>query len=174
MVILSSEVSINEYFKEIQTSVDAVKGMQIRDGDYGSISSPEPSDGRIKVLCQHDVSTELLVATANWIKKHSEEIIGVALKSLLPKYAELRPLVLESLVSENGDDILPDVTEYMGLKPICGVVAIYVNDKTDGGEFSIGIEFGCNWDEEHGAGCLLEGLKVVAVGGAGFIVYTNI
>ncbi|MBE8233301.1 MAG: hypothetical protein HAW67_06150 [Endozoicomonadaceae bacterium] len=166
MVILSSDVSKTEYFKEIHTSVSAVKGMQNRGGDYGSISSPEPSEGHIKVLCDHDVSTETFVSTVNWIKKHGEEIIEASLKSLLPEYSELRPLVLESLVSEDSNLILPNVNEYMALKSICGVIAIYVNNKTDAGEFSIGIEFGCNWDEEHGAGCLFEGLNVVDVGGA--------
>jgi hypothetical protein len=166
MDIFSSDVLITEHFKEIHTSVDAVKGMQNRDGDYGSILSPEPSDGRVKVLCDHDVSTETLVATANWVKKYSEEIINVALKSLLPGYAELRPLGLVNLESEGCNDILPDVSQYMDLKPICGIVAIYVHEKPDGGEFSVGIEFGCNWDEEHGAGCLLEAFNVVDVGGA--------
>jgi hypothetical protein len=52
------------------------------------------------------------------------------------------------------------------LARLCGLVALHVGGMTKGGEPRFGIELGCNWEDEHGAGVRFQGLKVVEAGEA--------
>jgi len=47
-----------------------------------------------------------------------------------------------------------------------GLVAIHVLGVAKGGVAYVGLELGCDWDEEHGAGLMLHKARIVKVGGA--------
>jgi hypothetical protein len=61
---------------------------------------------------------------------------------------------------------MPPLRDRNDLRPLIDLRMLYFHD-VDGGELPyIGYVFGCKWDEEHGLGVLMHGLRPVEVEGA--------
>jgi hypothetical protein len=59
-----------------------------------------------------------------------------------------------------------EVSEPADLRPLVGLSAVYVLDVFHHGVACVGFEFGCVWDEEHGAGVMTHRGRVIATGQA--------
>jgi hypothetical protein len=73
----------------------------------------------------------------------------------------MRELVIESLIDEDPDDVVPAIKSPEDLVPLCGLVTVHIGGMSAVGEPIFGIELGCNWETEHGAGVQFEGLRVM-------------
>ncbi|BHH82383.1 DUF6985 domain-containing protein [Desulforhopalus sp. 52FAK] len=158
------KTNVDEYFKYTSTIVDGFAGLQIRNGMYGSVSSSEASDGEVHFCCDKELDTELFLSIVNWVDANGKELLETSLKSFVEQYWEMRDLVIESLIDEDPDEVVPEISSFADLAKLCGIVAIHVKGSGTRSEPRFGIEFGCTWEDEHGAGVSFSGLKVIESG----------
>jgi hypothetical protein len=62
------------------------------------------------------------------------------------------------------DDSFPSIDDEATLRKRIGLYAIHIHQIERGGMPYVGYEFGCDWEEEHGLGVLMHGVRVVRVG----------
>lgn len=160
------EITTDEFFKYTSKKVDGFSGLQIRNGAYGAISSPNKSDGRVHFCCNKELPTEVFFYVIKWVEQNGRELIRLSLDSFVEQYWEMRDLVIESLIDEKPDDIVPYISSSTELKNLCGIVAVHIKGTGSPMQPRFGIEFGCNWEDEHGAGSAFEGLNLIKSGHA--------
>lgn len=155
-----------------QDVLKAWAGTQERQGGYSSRSSSKPSKGTVSVriprLDEDDAdpkppAPEQLAAYKH-LKENGDEVRDAVLEALLDYYTKLRKRWLKN----NPDlaDKLPEVSTTDQLRKIVGVGIVHMHDVAKSGHAYIGLEMGCDWDDEHGAGVLLHKSRVISVGQA--------
>jgi len=144
----------------------AFAGMQITDGPYGAVSESGPSIGETHASSDKLLEPELYQAAIAWVINHNSDIRPLMLAALVDQYWEMRDLVIDCLIDEDPDDVVPKIQGPEDLAPLCGLVALHIGGVNGLGEPRFGIELGCNWEVEHGAGVQFEGLKVIDSGDA--------
>ncbi len=102
----------------------------------------------------------------NWVEANALDILDKSLESFIEQYWDMRDLVIESLIDEKPDDVVPLISSYKDLIRLCGIVAVHIKGSGSIDAPRFGVEFGCNWEEEHGAGTNFKGLKLVKSGSA--------
>ena len=160
------DISTDEYFMYTAKQVDGFVGLQIRNGPYGAISSDKLSDGTIHFCCDKDMAPEQFLEVAEWVARNGTEILNAALASLVDQYWEMRDDVIDCLIDEDPDDVVPEIDGPDDLRRLCGIVAVHVKPYGGCKAPRFGIEFGCTWEDEHGAGVRFEALKVLQSGHA--------
>lgn len=143
------------------------QGFQARDGSYGSPSGGQ-SDGAVQVIVpvadeSPDQPTEHQKEALEWLLKNEASVTHALLAHLLKDYPEIRDVWDPPMPDEL--DRSPDITDVEGFKPIIGLHTVYLHGSKDGIPY-LGFELGCAWDEEHGAGFLMHGQRVLESGGA--------
>jgi len=91
-------------------------------------------------------------------------VTATVLKSLLSYYKKLR----KTWIKNDPDlaDELPEIDSVEAMRKHVGVGIVHMHSIAKAGHAYIGLELGCTWDEEHGAGVLLHKSRVVDVGQA--------
>lgn len=160
------ETNVDEYFKYTSKVVDGFAGLQIRNGIYGAVSSSDSSAGDVHFCCDKALDTEVFLEVVNWVEANGKKLLEASLKSFVEQYWEMRDLVIESLIDENPDEVVPEISSFEELTKLCGIVAIHVKGSGTKSEPRFGIEFGCTWEDEHGAGVSFNGLEIIESGHA--------
>jgi len=155
-----------EYHRISTVTLPAFAGMQVTNGCYGAISSSEPSIGETHATSDKSLDPEVFRAVVKWVVENDAKIRELLFPALVEQYWEMRDLVIESLIDEEPDEVMPRVGEPEELASLCGLVALHVGGMEPDGTPHFGIELGCNWEEEHGAGVRFKGLCVVESGHA--------
>lgn len=159
----------DEYHHITTVILPAFAGMQITDGPYGAISSPEPSIGETHAVSKKSLDPAIFHSVVAWVLSNALKIRELLFPALVDQYWEMRDIIIEDLDEEDQDEVdahLPEIESPEELATLCGLVAIHVGGQTADGEPRFGIELGCNWEPEHGAGVRFEGLRVVQAGDA--------
>lgn len=154
----------DEFFKYTKLKVEGFAGLQIRSGPYGAVSDASMSDGTVDFCCDKDMENEQFFKTSKWVAENGARLLELALESFVDIYWEMRELVIESLVDESPEEVVPEIDGFEGLRPLCGIVAVHVKPNDENNPPSFGLELGCTWEDEHGAGVRFEGLKVIESG----------
>lgn len=141
-------------------------GLNVRNGPYGALSSAKPSDGTVDYSADKDMDRDFFLAESKWVSDHAVEILDLALAAMVDQYWENREYVLECLGDEDPNEVAPKISCPQDLKNLCGIVAVHIKNSDSSGSHRFGIEFGCNWEDEHGAGVRFENLKVIEEGEA--------
>jgi hypothetical protein len=144
----------------------AFAGMQITNGPYGSVSEPGESTGDTHAASDKSLDPQVFQAAITWVIEHDAQIRPKLFAALVEQYWEMRDLVIESLIDEDPDDVVPAIDHPEDLATLCGLVAVHIGGLNTAGEPIFGIELGCNWETEHGAGVQFEGLQVIESGDA--------
>ncbi|MFC3193209.1 DUF6985 domain-containing protein [Marinicella sediminis] len=160
------DTSSDEFFIYTTIKSPGFDGLNVRNGPYGALSSKAPSDGTVVFCADKGLDCSIFLAESKWVSDHSCEIIQFALEAMVDQYWENRENVLECLIDENSDEVVPEITIPSDLKSLCGIVSIHIKEPGELGKHRFGIEFGCNWEDEHGAGVRFENLKVINDGQA--------
>jgi hypothetical protein len=150
--------------------IPAFAGTQERHGPYTSRSSPKPSKGSVTLeiprLDDNDQSpappAKEQIAAYAYFKEHQAEVTQAIMQALLKDYTKLRRRWLKS----DPDLDLPDITTPDDMRKNVGLGTLHMFDVAKAGVAYFGLELGCTWDEEHGAGVILHKNRVVAVGQA--------
>lgn len=144
-------------------------GFQARRGAYTSVSSDEPSDGAVKLQVGQNDDEELeepspeQVAAYRHLIENEAAVADAVGRALVAYYAEQDDARLDAI--EDGNP-LPDVSDPAGLRSLVGLGNVHVLPVAYAGVSYVGFEFGCVWDEEHGAGVLTHCGRVVETGQA--------
>jgi hypothetical protein len=144
----------------------AFAGMQIANGPYGSVSEPGASTGETHAASDNSLDPQVFQSAILWVMEHDVDIRPKLFTALVDGYWEMRDLVIECLIDEDPDDVVPKIENPEDLAPLCGLVALHIGGISAQGEPIFGIELGCNWETEHGAGVRFEGLRVIESGDA--------
>lgn len=156
----------DEHFHLSTIKLSAFAGMQITNGPYGAVSAPGPSSGETHAAAEKKLDPEEFRTSVKWVIEHDSEIRSLLFPALVEQYHEMRALVIEYLIDEEPDEVLPEITAPEELATLCGLVALHVGGVSSDGQPRFGFELGCNWEREHGAGVRFLGLRVVAAGDA--------
>jgi hypothetical protein len=145
-------------------------GTQERHGGYTSRSSKKPSKGSVMIqiprLGDDDADPRppapAQVAAYAYLKDNQAKVADVVMKALLADYTKLRKRWLK----HDPDLDLPDIRTADQMRKNVGLGTLHMHGVARSAHAYIGLELGCTWDEEHGAGVLLHKGRVVAVGQA--------
>ena len=144
-------------------------GFQSRYGDYGSVNSPQVSDGSVRIVfAPEGRGTEPLtpheLSLIEWLIEHEPEISHAVQQTILDEYPKFRAQVAQGQV--DGWTNMPETVTLEELKCVIGLHSVNVHQVSSKGLPYVGFEFGCTWDEEHGLGVLMHGINRVEVSGS--------
>jgi hypothetical protein len=166
----------HEYFWVTSVMLPAWQGFQVRNGPYGSVSSAEPSDGLVHIIYApegRDDSrlNQYEINSVKWMIDHEKSIHDVLLQKLFTHYPAIREEVSEWYDEAETAQLVPEMHCAEDLKKLVGIVSVNVHPLVKDGVPFIGIELGCTWDDEHGAGVILHGDHILEYGGADTAIY---
>lgn len=143
-------------------------GFQTRRGPYAAVSDARPSDGTARLTVDARAGahpTPEQVAAFGHLLANESAVAEAVVLALLDRYPGEREAYLDAYDLEESDEV-PEVTDAAGLRRLVGLYAVHVLSLARDGVACVGFEFGCVWDEEHGAGVMTHGGRVIAVGQA--------
>jgi hypothetical protein len=161
----------DDYFWVGEVKLVSWAGYQARRGDYDSINSTEPSDGSTHLSVDTKDGNDRGLPTAEQVAgfRHlieNEEAVAAAVgRALVDYFTGVKDAYLDDY-DEGEVEGLPDISEPDELRPLIGLSGVHVLSVAREGAAYIGFEFGCVWDEEHGAGVMTHLGRVVATGQA--------
>lgn len=129
-----------------------------RSGYYGGAGERAVSDGSVRIQITSesggdDPPTHTELALAQWFVDN-EPTVSMA----------VRDAILSYLREHRG--VAPDVQTTAGLKACIGLHTVHVHPTEREDLPYLGFELGCTWDEEHGLGVLMHGMRLVSIGGS--------
>ncbi len=153
-------------------------GFQDRSGSYASVGAKSPSDGTFSLSVdsagdddegddevEETPPTPEQAAAFQYLMDHESEVAAAVGRALVEYYAEAKQAYLASPYSDESLE-LPDVSNVDDLRPLIGLSGVHVLTVTHDGSAYIGFEFGCVWDDEHGAGVMTHRGRVIQAGQA--------
>ena len=149
----------NEHFHISTIVLPAFAGSQFREGPYGALSAPGKSDGKTHAVSSKVLPVKEFIQAIEWVIKHDAQIRDALFESLVEHYEEFREY-------EEDKALVPDIQSSNELLSLSGLVALHINSISDNGDPIFGIELGCNWDSDQGAGASFRGLNVESAGDA--------
>jgi hypothetical protein len=145
-------------------------GTQERHGGYTSRSSAKPSKGSVVLniprLDKDDANPmppapEQIAAYA-YFKEHQAEVTEAIMAALLKDYSKIR----RQWLKHDPDLELPEINTPEEMRKNVGLGTLHMFDIAKKDIAYFGLELGCTWDEEHGAGVIIHKDRVVAAGQA--------
>jgi hypothetical protein len=164
------------YFWRGDDTFPAWAGFQERLGPYSSSSSDRPSTGRVKLSItpangddnNPSPPTPAQVAAYTFLKANDRAVAAAALDAIFEKYPEWR-----DQYGYDGEDFdegeenpMPELTSPDDLRKLIGLGIVHILSIAKDGHAYFGLELGCTWDEEHGAGLLMHKTRVINAGDA--------
>ena len=161
-------LSCGSYCWSGEVRMQSWAGWQTRRGPYAAISKPGPSDGTASLTVDAEAKrppTSEQIATIQYLLDNKAEVTRDVGLALLDYYPGEREAYLDAYDLESSDEV-PEVTDLIGLRSLVGLHSIHVLSLARDGMACTGFEFGCVWDEEHGAGVMTHRGRVIAIGQA--------
>ena len=164
------KLTLNEW---VGTGVlKAWAGTQERHGAYTSRSSSKASKGTVAIQIERprddedDIhpqppAAEQVAAYAHGMA-HDAAVAAAVMKALVADYKKTRRRWLK----QDANLDLPVIDTPEAMRQHVGLGTLHMHGHAKDGLAYYGLELGCTWDEEHGAGVILHGSRVVAVGQA--------
>jgi len=161
----------DDYFWITSAKLPSWEGFQIRNGPYGAVSSEGESDGLVHILFAPEGRDDSPIThneanMVRWVIDNEKSIHDAAMAKLLEEYPKFREEVFDCYDDEDAEELAPPVATVADLKELCGIVSINIHQLVKSGVPFLGVEFGCTWEEEHGAGVLLHGFNALECGDA--------
>lgn len=161
------ELSVKEEFwwgAELQ--LPSWAGYQSRQGPYGSIDKPGPSDGTVALIFAPEGRgleplDEQEKRSISWFEQN-EPMVSDAVKAAIIDWCS--PNSADRAARFDFADDFPNIRTDEDLKENVGLFAVNIHQIDLGGVPYVGYEFGCEWEAEHGLGVLMQGTRVVEVG----------
>lgn len=151
---------------EGKTCLPGWAGFQSRGGPYSWKDSASPSDGSATLIVKvhdseiHRNPSEAQRQALEFQIKSGDEVVQSVLAALLPWYREVKRNC------ELDDDLMPSVSSSDEFRKMMGLSQVHIHSHLRDGLGYVGLEFGCDWDEDHGFGVMLHGASVVDIGSA--------
>lgn len=160
-----------DHFWVGEVTLPSWAGFQARRGVYGTVSSDAPSDGiaRLSVtppdgkVRMHPTPEQ--VAAFRHLQENEAAVAEAVGRALVEYYPGEKEAYLDAY-DKTEDEELPDISTPSELRPLIGLSNVHVLSVVRNGAAYIGFEFGCRWDDEHGAGVMTHLGRVIATGQA--------
>lgn len=163
----------NEFAWEGKIMLPAWQGFQSRQGFYCHRDSSVPTDGllKLRVAAEADdpLSSTPSVEQANaltYLVDCQQEIRNVVLSAFYSKYPQWYLDFADACDEEQLDDLPSKLNAPEDLKNLIGPGIVHLCITNRDGLGYVGIEFGCEWEEEHGLGVMLHKQRIVQIGHA--------
>ncbi|MGC4048048.1 MAG: hypothetical protein QM758_30015 [Armatimonas sp.] len=147
----------------------AWSGFQNRTGPYESRTRAAPSTSEYHLMVEYPdgvkdtLPSEEQHRAYDYLLEHQEEIREMLLPRLFDEYERV---AAEFTAEERQDYGIPEISAPNKLKTHMGLSNIHVSSISKDGIAYLGLSFGCDWEEEHGAGVMLHKSRVIDVGDA--------
>ena len=143
------------------------EGFESSYGAFGSTDPKQPSKIHL-IFAPEGRDTEPLneyeLNLIEWFVDHKEEVSESVMKSLLLAYPSLQATY--GYTEEEKVKYMPDVSSTDDFRKLIGLQNVNIHQIDNQGIPYMGFEFECTWDEEHGLGVLMNGYRMVDIGGA--------
>ena len=164
------------YSWEGRAKLPAWAGFQSRQAAYAGRDSKKGSDGTVRVdvsvkdndPTRYTPSPEQCLAF-QYLLDHQDDIRVVILRKLFRSYPSHRREYADDYSISDAAELekrLPKLTTAGELNRVIGLSIVHLSKVSLGGMAYIGLEFGCNWEREHGLGVLLHKRRVAKIGHA--------
>lgn len=162
-----------EFHWEGVAKLPAWAGFQSRRGAYASRGSKK-GDGSVRIsVAVEDIAlhtpTPEQMAAFQYVLDQQQAIRDVTLSTVYRSYSSHREEYADDYDIDDPRElerVLPTLSAASELNRVIGLSTIHVSPVNLAGMAYIGLEFGCNWEEEHGLGVLLHKRRMVTVGHA--------
>ncbi len=142
-------------------------GYQSRGGGYASRDREEPSDGQVKLSVEAPSAGRLgaslpvaeQIAAYEYLHDHEAHVTEVAVKAILEEHPKWR----ERWKIKEDDPAMPSIKTVEELRNAIGLGTVHILNVAKEGVAYLGLECGCEWDQEHGLGVLLLRDRVLEV-----------
>jgi hypothetical protein len=144
-------------------------GFQDRSGAYGSAGARKASDGTVRIVfAPEGRGKEELNREERRLIDHFIEQEPQISKALLVHLVDEYPTLQEQYGYTGRDkkELMPDALVETDFRKLIGLHTIHIHQVSRKGVPYPGYEFGCTWDDEHGLGILMNGTRLVKIGGA--------
>jgi hypothetical protein len=148
---------------EGEMKLPAWSGFQSRRGGYNSQDSESPADGTVEIHVNPGEPHAPLEPTAAQCRamdfqiQHGEAVVNAVLAALMPYYLEMKK------EWDLDDELMPPVKEPAEFCSRMGLGVVHVLPHEKEGVSYVGLEIGCDWEEEHGLGVVLLKDRVVEI-----------
>lgn len=127
-------------------------GFENRSGPTG-VLEPSPSNGSVPlIIAPEGRGTEPLtpseLESAAWLLNNEAAVWKSALEGLLEQCPSLQQQYGYS--EDERVEFMPDVQSVQDFRNLVGLHSVNIHQVTKGGLPYIGLELGCQWDDEHG------------------------
>ena len=92
--------------------------------------------------------------------ENGQAVVQSVLAALLPYHLTMKK------EWELDDELMPPVTSVEDFRKQIGLSQVHVLEHEVDGMAYIGLELGCEWEDEHGLGIVVRGSRVVEIGEA--------
>jgi hypothetical protein len=142
-------------------------GYQSRYAAYGSEDKAEPSDGSVTLIFAPEGRgleplSEQERGLIQWFE-NNEPKVSQAVKEALIHWCSCSH---DRTNRFDFDEAFRAIADEDDLRRNVGLYAVNIHQVSSDGVPYVGYEFGCQWDDEHGAGVLMHGTRLVEVGSA--------
>lgn len=139
-------------------------GYRDRSGPYGGPGPAGTSDGTVTLVFAPEGRddrplAEQDIASADWLLAN-ESAVAAAVVAALLQSPDRHLADRKGRVGGTGIRTIAD------LKTRIGLHTVHIHPIAKDGLPYLGFEFGSGWDEEHGLGVLMHGLRCVSIGGS--------
>ena len=150
------------------TVLPSWEGYLDRTGAYGGPGKSSSTDGSVELVFApegRDASplTDQELSLINWFLENEPSVSDAAKRAIFQKYPVLQDSYGYS--TREKAEFMPDISSIDELTQLIGLYAVNIHQIEKDSTPYIGLEFGCTWDEEHGLGVLMHGIRPVEVGG---------
>jgi len=151
----------------MKTALPSWKGYLDCSGGYGSDGGSPVSDGSVDIVFAPEGRdncplTERERALVSWLIDNEQAVSEAVKSAIFAAY----PALQESYGYNESEaaKYMPRISSVSDLRQLIGLYAVNVHQVVKNDLPYLGFEFGCAWDEEHGLGVLMHGMRAVEVG----------
>jgi len=148
--------------------LDALRSFRNASGSYTSFQAKE-NQGWVQFYIQDDLSLDpdplpSQLNSINFIIENQEIFFSKMLEYVYEDYPRIQKIYGSDIESKR--EFAPDIHSPDELKQMIGVGNIFISRSSTNGFSHIGLECGCQWDDEHGLGVSMDRYKLLALGDA--------
>lgn len=161
---------------EAEVVLSVWSGFQTRRGWYNRVSSPDPSDGSVRLLVirprgESPPPSAEQVAAYQHLLDHGSAVRDAILAAVFTKYPTFRSEYLDCFDEEDDEFVdiaagVPELSQADELRSLIGLGNVFILPQVRDGIAYVGFEFGCVWESEHGLGVMTHRNRVIDIGQA--------
>ncbi len=100
-----------------------------------------------------------MIAAYEYLRDNEAHIAEVVVKAILDEHPKWR----QQWQIKDDDPGMPPIRSVEELRGAIGLGTVHILNVAEDGVAYVGLEFGCEWDEEHGMGVLMHRDRVLEV-----------